>query len=285
MFWGWVGGAEGRRAKLRLALGLVVFPVVIILLLAINPLGVRSRLRAFSRTGSHPSPRMAGVPQIVLWAWERPEDLRFIDTRKIGVAYLARTLSLRADRVQVKPRLQPLALAPGTSLIAVVRIEPNQTDLPTFSPGQVQATAASIVELAGIHGIAGIQIDFDARTSAREFYRQLLGEVRKRIPANLPLSITALASWCMYDNWLSGLPVDEVVPMLFRMGADTRQVMMHLQSGGDFVAVEGRTSLGISVDEPLGSSLPSGRRVYVFNPKPWSQSDVESILKEVSQWQ
>jgi len=40
----------------------------------------------------------------------------------------------------------------------------------------------------------------------------------------MPLSITALASWCAGDPWITGLPIDEAVPMLFRLGPDTRNI-------------------------------------------------------------
>ena len=32
-------------------------------------------------------------PPIVLWAWERPEDLRNLDSKRFAVAFLAQTLS------------------------------------------------------------------------------------------------------------------------------------------------------------------------------------------------
>ena len=63
-----------------------------------------------------------------------------------------------------------------------------------------------------------IQIDFDAADSERDVYRRLLARVRAVLPRTVPLSMTALASWCVGDTWLDGLPVDEAVPMLFRMG-------------------------------------------------------------------
>jgi hypothetical protein len=45
----------------------------------------------------------------VLWAWERPEDLSFIDSNKFGVAFLqAQTLTLQGDDVTFSPRHQPL---------------------------------------------------------------------------------------------------------------------------------------------------------------------------------
>ncbi len=41
--------------------------------------------------------QMSRIPRIVLWAWERRENLSFIDPNKTAVAYLARTLDLRGD--------------------------------------------------------------------------------------------------------------------------------------------------------------------------------------------
>src|SRR5690349_23173068 len=63
--------------------------------------------------------RMSDLPRLILWAWERPEALRFINPQEVGVAYLAATITISGDRVSIRPRLQPLALAPGTRRIAV----------------------------------------------------------------------------------------------------------------------------------------------------------------------
>ena len=64
--------------------------------------------------------------------------------------------------------------------------------------------------------VAALQVDFDARQSQREWYAGVLRRVRAQMPPQMPLSITALASWCSYDGyWLRTLPVDEAVPMLF----------------------------------------------------------------------
>jgi len=55
--------------------------------------------------------RMAAFPGIMLWAWEHPQDLSFVEPQKVGVAFLARTIFLRGSEVLVHPRLQPLRLA------------------------------------------------------------------------------------------------------------------------------------------------------------------------------
>jgi hypothetical protein len=126
--------------------------------------------------------------------------------------------------------------------------------------------------------VRALQVDFDAVESERPFYRALLEEVRRRLPPQLPLSITALASWCQSDSWISGLPVAEAVPMLFRMGSD------RYSPGSDFRADLCRSSVGISTDE-LPSRIPSGRRVYVFDPRSWSPDHLRAVLRKVGQWQ
>ncbi len=229
-----------------------------------------------------PEDRMSEFPEIILWAWERPEDLRFINTDEVGVAFLARTIYLRNDKVTVRPRLQPLSILPETKLIAVTRIESNSSAL--LSPAERAQAVTAIAELARNERVRAIQIDFDARSSERLFYRDLLTDLRRELPPRVKLSITALASWCMGDNWLTGLPIDEAVPMLFRMGVDRPNITARLEAGTDFSAPVARHSLGLSTDEPL-TALPAGRRVYVFNPRSWSEQSAQKIVEEVRRWQ
>ena len=70
---------------------------------------------------ARPPARLDSLPHLVLWAWERPEDLRGLD-RDVAVAFLAQTIDLKADGLQVSPRRQPLRVDPETSLIAVTRV-------------------------------------------------------------------------------------------------------------------------------------------------------------------
>jgi hypothetical protein len=65
---------------------------------------------------------MAQAPRLLLWAWERPEDLRFIDSDHVGVAFLAGTIRLRAGATDYRPRLQPLRVSSQAKLVAVIRI-------------------------------------------------------------------------------------------------------------------------------------------------------------------
>jgi hypothetical protein len=272
---------DSHRVVLKRNLILISCLLLPAAVLASALLGRRPGAEALNNSSSS-ADRLADFPGIILWAWERPEDLSFINPREVGVAYLARTLYLRGEKVIARPRFQPLSIAPETRLIAVVRIESDRAAPPSLSPEQCASAVADIAEVARGRAVAAVQIDFDARQSERDFYRDLLLKLRGELPDSVKLSITALASWCIYDDWLTGLPVDEAVPMLFRMGVDHKQVSEYLKTGGDFRPAPCRYSLGISTDE-LPTGLLTGRRVYVFNPRPWSRESVSKIVREVNQ--
>jgi hypothetical protein len=217
-------------------------------------------------------------PSLILWAWERPTDLSFIDPSQTAVAFLARTIHLRGDEVVTRPRLQPLKLPEGVTVIAVARVELDGANKPGLSHEQGSKLVAAITEMALLPNVSSIQIDFDATKSERGFYREVIIEVRRQLPERLGLSITALASWCMDDEWLSDLPVDEAVPMLFRMAADGKQIAKRLDDGEDFTSPSCRQSYGVSTDEPR-PGLSSLRRLYVFSPDAWTRSSVRAIME------
>ena len=226
---------------------------------------------------AHRPPRrdpLPEFPRIMIWAWERPEKLDFINPREAGVGFLGRTVQVRGDLVTVRPRRQPLLVAPGTALMAVVRVESQQPAM--SSRFKVEH---AILEAADFEGFRALQIDYDAKVSERDFYRALVVDLRRVLPSSMPLSITALASWCESDGWISGLPVNEAVPMLFRMGAGETY-----RAGDDFRSNLCKTSMGISTDEPL-AEVPHGRRIYIFHPRSWSQNELQAAVQEVKRWQ
>jgi hypothetical protein len=221
------------------------------------------------RRGRDPLPQF---PKVVLWAWERPEYMDFLDPRMAGVAFLARTVSWHEGRITSRPRLQPLRVPNGTAVMAVVRLESD--GLP---PGNIGAVAREILAVAASPGIQAMQVDFDARRSERDWYAALLQEVRHDMSRSMPLTITALASWCERDGWIERLPLAEAVPMLYRMGPKEP----HDASG--FRLAFCRTSVGISTDE-LPASLPAGRRVFVFHPHRWDREAYLRAVRLAEQW-
>src|SRR5437763_16029667 len=117
----------------------------------------------------------AQFPQMVLWAWERPEDLRALDAQRFAVAFLAQTLTLKGDEVIQSPRHQPLQVTPETKLMAVTRIESStpsalRAALKIEFPRRPSALVMTTLQL---DGVAALQIDYDAARSARDFYRAM----------------------------------------------------------------------------------------------------------------
>src|SRR5262245_44966750 len=215
-------------------------------------------------------PRAEPRPLLWLWAWERFEDLRFLDPRRTGVAYLAATVRLGSDAPIWTGRAQGMRLAPGTPLLAVVRIE---------GTGSTRGLAQRLAGLPRGPEHIGLQIDWDAPRSMRPAYRALLGEIRRELPDSLTLSMTALASWCTGDCWLGGMPVDEVAPMVFRMGADDGRVRAELARNGDFPCSECRSAVGLSTDEPWPRLRE--RRVYLFHAGPWTPDLWQRAVKRL----
>ena len=211
-----------------------------------------------------------GLPRLMLWAWERPTDLQSL-APDVGVAFLAQTLIVRNDAVETTPRRNPLLVSPHTPLVAVTRIESHRAAPENLEP-MVTSMAAAIAATISLPRVRGVQIDFDAADSEREFYRALVVAVRQAVGPAVPLSITALASWCAQDRWMKGLPVDEAVPMLFRMGP-VNTPYVGLARSPSTAAAECHAALGTSLDEPLRIRT-AGRRVYVFNAAPWNPASV-----------
>lgn len=219
------------------------------------------------------APGMSGEPQIMLWAWETPEDLRGLDVARAGVAFLAGEIRVGKDAT-VRMRMQPIALEPRAWVMAVVRVEPT----PEFDDSATvrAATARAIGGAALQQGVRGVQVDFDATATQRDFYAAVLREVRREMPPQMPLSMTALVSWCGAGSWVSSLPVDEAVPMFFRMGgpSGTRARRARLQDGVRAGVCQG--SVGVSTDEAW-PAIGAKQRVYVFRVGPWTKEEIARL--------
>jgi hypothetical protein len=242
-----------------------------VLATTINPAGFAARSMPFS----------SQMPSKVLWAWQEPEDLRFLDPQTTGVAYLAQTLRL-TDHVEFQPRKQLLLLPPNTRVMAVSRIEPVAAQFED-TPGLRRSTADKIAALAQ-PGVAAIQIDFDATLSQRPFYAAVLRRVRAQLPPGMPLSITALLSWCSPNGFVASLPVDEAVPMHFRLGREARDPL----TTGSPATRLCQGSVGVSTDEAFAQDglpwpfISPGDRVYLFAPHPWTALEAAKASQIIS---
>ena len=229
--------------------------------------------------------RMAKLPRLTVWSWERREDLRGLDASTAAVAYLDRTVMLDDAGLRVVPRRQGMLLPDSTALvrIAVVRIE-AASGMP-LNAAQADAVALAVSDATADDAtVAALQVDFDARQSQREWYAGVLRRVRAQMPPQMPLSITALASWCSYDGeWMRTLPVDEAVPMLFRMEPDRRRAGIAGRWGtGDYALRQPLCmgSVGISTREVWPPDMQS-RRVYVFSDRGWSRDGLQETVRSL----
>ena len=231
--------------------------------------------------GWKPPAGLAVFPRLTVWAWENPEDLRALDPQRYAVAYLDQTIFI-SPQVWSRPRFQRLLVSPATRIIAVVRIEAGAAGAGINDPG-LPAQVACLIERSAQKPRTGmLQIDFDATRSQRAFYINLLREVRKGMPKRMPLSITALASWCADDDWISALPVDEAVTMLFRMGPDHPPTNL---PGWTYPLREPlcEASAGVATDEPW-PALRGDERLYVFHPGAWTPAAMAKLETMVKPW-
>jgi len=227
---------------------------------------------------------MARFPRIFLWVWERAEDLRFINPDEVGLAILAQTVIVEQKGLTVRPRMQPVQYPPGACTIAVVRVETRPSPPAKPAPELRERIVKEIISVIERGDSKAVKVDFDALRSERSFYRYLLMDFRVSLPPNVKVSMTALASWCIGDDWISNLPVDEAVPMLFRLGVDHDLITRRLRSGMGFRDRICKYSAGVSTDE-IPPRLGSGLRVYVFSPERWTKDSVKDALKLVREIQ
>lgn len=247
-------------------------------------LTLQGPLLAAESVDSKPSANLK-LPSKILWAWKRPEDLSQIDPHSYGVAFLACHVFLEGENVKWQSRNQPLKLPPNTVVVPTVRIDVIHRDKPALSQQQVEKVLRLIQKAANAPNAAQVQIDFDALESEREFYRSLLEQLRKKLPATMPISITALASWCLFDNWIKDLPIDEVVPMMFSLGPERDKVLRYFRSHREFIDKRARHSLGLSLEDtavnelmiPLTQKRKIPVRVYVFTKTAWTEKKLQAV--------
>jgi hypothetical protein len=247
---------------------------------------VAAMLLSLGLAGDRMTSARAGIgldlPQLMLWAWDRDDDLHFVDVADTGVAFLAATLTLRGDEVVLTARHNPLTLPPGVRRVAVVHVDSDRAAPPGQSSAQLQRFVEALATVGEEVPHHVLQVDYEAPASQRAFLIDAIAALRARLPG-AAISVTALASWCFNESWTGRLDADEIVPMLFRMGYDGRRLRAHLAGGGDFRGAQCRSSLGVATDE-LPATLPGGKRVYAFSPRRWTPETYQMVRARISQW-
>ncbi len=247
-----------------------------IVLLALLCLGFRSTPKHVQRE-----------TKLWLWAWERREDLRFLEGAAgtdVGVAFLARTVSLGPRGLTVVPRRQPMLLPEGMKPKAVVRLTLPEGYLASrepLTPAETTELVRAILAPLGEAPSAGLQLDFDARASEETFRTELLRAIHAELRVRhleVPFGATALAARCMQSTRTPDPAEGEIVPMLFSLGPDAVNVRLGLQAWGDFPEARCRDAIGIMVGDPL-PDFARGRTVYAFSRGPWTAASFETVRR------
>jgi hypothetical protein len=207
--------------------------------------------------------------KIILWVWDRADDLRFLKPGEAEVAALMQTMYLRNGGIEPWRRKLPLHIPDGIRLIPVTRFESDGSPLP-----DPQQLFGHFFHQRNFENEM-IQFDFDVRASQIPWYREFLNQTKQW---KSTVSITSIVSGCLQSPALADLPY-EIVPMLFRMGPQRNTYLAKLQKQGGF-ADGCRSALGISTDEPL-VWRPSAPRVYVFNPNRWTRESFDQVRAQL----
>lgn len=219
-------------------------------------------------------------PKFILWAWERNENLNFIDSKKVGIAYLSLTIQIKKDKIIKRPRLNLISFPSDTYTFPVIRIEATNIELSRLDKDLISQITIDIYNLTLSRGIKKIQIDFEVTKSQRGFYKALLADLRKKIIPRIEISITGLASWCFDDNWIQNLEVEEVVPMLFDLGYDKNVFINKINRGEYFTEELCRKAVGISTRQS-NFDLPKDLNIYIFSPEQWNHKSYETIIQKL----
>lgn len=233
-------------------------------------------------TASCGPPGPGRAPVLILWAWERPEDLRFAG-QDVEVAVQTGFIELAGDGLEARGRRFPLRTA-GMPATALVHVQIDNARRLNWTPALRARTSAAIIHYArAVPGVRRVQLDFEVRASERSILLDVLHDVRRGLPRGILLSMTALASWCDAESWLAEAPVDEIVPMLFRMQAGGEDLKRRLAEGEDFGNARCRAALAVATDSPIARA-PPGRRVYLFNPRSWTEREFLEMRRQVAGW-
>ena len=227
------------------------------------------------------------VPRLILWSWEHDDDLSYVQPRDAAVAYYAGTILLGRDIATFHKRKNPLHVNKGVYCFPVFRIE-NAHPAESLSNSACASALQLIKDYADKRRPPKIQIDFDATAGERQAYSVFLHNLKKQLPPNTLISITALASWCLADKWLQAAAVDETVAMMFSLGRGKKDALQTLSSTKLDSGANCSQSVGLAVYElntnrqlRLNHCLDNPKHIYAFSALGWNASQYKQLLHEV----
>lgn len=211
---------------------------------------------------------MCMAAERVAWLWDGPAMPAWSEAH---VAVVVQHVLLRGSEILVRPRPQAPRLGDTTRVTPVVHVELSLLQPPVLAERQREVIVEAVRRAAGHSSSGWVQLDLEARPSQRAFYVATLRALRAALPAQVKLSVTALAWWCRSPDWLDELPVDEVVPMFFRMGRDSAVLRRLLADEPRQLHQKCREgAAGFSMQEPVDAATSRRyARSYWFDGRRW----------------
>lgn len=200
-------------------------------------------------------------PNEFWWYWDRPVEQLPVPAPGVGAAVVVMHVIFSGHGYALQPRRSALRLPDGIVTMPVIHVEIDPARPFAGNATQIDGLREVVLDVARRGDSTWVQLDFEVKRSQREFWRAAVQEIKMTLPVGVKLSVTALASWCYEDRWLGDVPVDEIVPMYFRL-KQARQAYL-LRSAYGVSEPLCATAYGVADDEPIWSVTLPGRR-YVF---------------------
>lgn len=225
---------------------------------------------------------------IIVWVWERPENLYFLKEKNVTFAYLSGTVTKTNSNLEYYSRRQPLRIPDNRQTISVIRIEDKSDDHKLRDEYLIDISDYVVNLCLERKSNISCQIDFDATESQIDFYKKLVIQVREKLPKKYKLSITALVSWCTSDKtWFDELPIDEVVPMFFRLGKEENIYWQNINEGKLRISNSCQKAIGIATDELMPNKIYlKNKPIYIFNNEYWTKTNwdiMKSRLQNINE--
>ena len=219
------------------------------------------------------APAQAASTTKIAWLWDGASAPAQAD---VQAAVVMQHLLLNGPDILVRPRPRAPALMPGSPVTPVVHVEIGALRSPVDAERQRRAIVQAVLQVAPLSTSGWVQLDMETRASQRDFYQTAVRDLRRALPPQIKLSVTALAWWCRDPTWLDGLPADEIVPMFFRMGRDTAALRRVFSFEPQRLDPRCRSDVaGFSIQEPFDHETTARyRKTYWFDDHRWRQSRV-----------
>lgn len=187
-----------RRWQGDTRLALAWAAVAVLLAAGVLALGFGARAASERAIAASQADVAASLARGVAWIWPDSNGPRSADAKAAPyteAAVLVESLVLRARGIERGGRTQPLRVPAGVRILPVLHIEAAEDAPAALTPAQRDAIVAAARRHAAVAaaGAGVLQLDFEAPARQREAYRDLVAGIRQALPAQVRLSVTALA--------------------------------------------------------------------------------------------